>query len=101
MSMVVPPITKEPEEDVVLCKFCGNSLHDPEHDIDWTMTVNHDCVPLLRQKLEEKNAAIYKLRVALDVVMCQTLDYSPLTGNSTPTAASEICRKALEASEDV
>ncbi len=36
-------ITKEPDEDVVLCDDCGTSLHDPENDIHWQDTQAHEC----------------------------------------------------------
>ena len=40
--------------DVVLCHYCGVSLHDPEHDVFWEQleTHPHRCVPMLEEELK-------------------------------------------------
>lgn len=41
------------QHDVVLCHYCGESLHDPEHDVFWKDTVGHYCPPMARAEVAE------------------------------------------------
>lgn len=33
-------------DDVVLCLHCGETLHDEEHDIFWSQTIDHNCAKM-------------------------------------------------------
>lgn len=39
--------------DVVLCDYCGSTLHAPEDDIFWEMTANHNCEKMLKAEIED------------------------------------------------
>lgn len=46
--------------DVVLCAYCGSSLHNPEEDIEWSEeTPKHVCKPMLKENYLEIQRIAY------------------------------------------
>lgn len=52
--------------DVILCRWCGESMHDPEHDVFYKHTRNHTCVPMLRAILKEHDLEYEISRFRID-----------------------------------
>jgi hypothetical protein len=47
--------------DVVLCHYCGESLHDPEHDVEWNRDAKHHlCKPMLKVQVAELEALLLR-----------------------------------------
>lgn len=59
---------KTPEtSDVVLCHYCGESLHDPENDIEWEQAANnHYCKPMLKVRVAELEALLHRAADAIE-----------------------------------
>lgn len=38
---------------VILCRYCGASLNDPEKDVFLEDTIGHECVPMLRAEIAD------------------------------------------------
>ena len=47
--------------DVVLCDYCGGTLHAPEHDVFWSQTKLHYCEPAKDARIAELEALVHKL----------------------------------------
>lgn len=83
-------------DDVVLCRYCGESLQDEESDVFWKDNQNHECIKMVKADLAELMRPVSFAETDAAIEAHPTVDTNQPSFNRLPLQLALLVKHILQ-----